>query len=448
MIRQNGLAVTEVISGSIVHQMGVEPGDRIMMINNQPVMDIIDYRFLSCDEHLTVSLIKGNGKRWLLDIKKEFEEDLGIGFGQDSLGKIRRCRNKCVFCFLAQMPVGMRKTLYFNDDDYRLSFLHGNFITLTNVNRQDMERIVTQRLSPLYISVHTTNPVLREKMLNNRQAARIMEQLTFLAGGNIQMHTQVVLCPGINDGSEFERTISDLYGLWPAVRSLALVPVGLTSYRDGLPPLRIFNRGKAQKLLTLVNKWQHRCYRQAGYPFVFASDEFYLLADVPFPPRKYYGDFPQTENGVGLVRLFLDEWAEIAKSLPEGVAFPRKITIVTGVSGKVVLSSVVERLNRIKNLEIKLERIVNRFFGEKITVAGLLTANDLYRALKGRDLGDLIIIPSVMLKPEDPIFLDDVHVTGFAQRLGVPVTVAKGPGELAAAVLGQAGTILACPSVF
>jgi putative radical SAM enzyme (TIGR03279 family) len=437
MARQSGMIIAGVISGGIAHQMGIEPGDRIIMINDRPVKDIIDYRFLTCDQKLAVLLIKRNGERWILDIEKEFEEDLGVDFWQDGLGRIRRCRNSCIFCFLAQMPGGMRKTLYFNDDDYRLSFIHGNFITLTNVSRQDLERIVTQRLAPLYISVHTTNPILREKMLNNRQAERIMEQLSFLARGNIQIHTQVVLCPEINDGPELERTISDLYSLWPAVRSLALVPVGLTRYRESLFPLRAFNREEARKVLTLVEKRQNMYRRQSGYPFVFASDEIYFLAGVPVPDQEHYGDFPQTENGVGLVRLFLDEWMEVAESLPEGIDSPRKVIIVTGVSGERVLSPVVERLNRVRNLKAMLCGIVNRFWGEKVTVAGLLTAGDLYDALVGSDLGDLVVIPSVMLKSADLVFLDDLRVSELSHRLGVPVAVVNGPRELAAVVLSK-----------
>jgi len=298
MARQSGMIIAGVISGGIAHQMGIEPGDRIIMINDRPVKDIIDYRFLTCDQKLAVLLIKRNGERWILDIEKEFEEDLGIDFGQDGLGRIRRCRNSCIFCFLAQMPGGMRKTLYFNDDDYRLSFIHGNFITLTNVSRQDLERIVTQRLAPLYISVHTTNPILREKMLNNRQAERIMEQLSFLARGNIQIHTQVVLCPEINDGPELERTISDLYSLWPAVRSLALVPVGLTRYRESLFPLRAFNREEARKVLTLVEKRQNMYRRQSGYPFVFCPAMKSIFWPVfLFLIKNITGTFPKRKMG-------------------------------------------------------------------------------------------------------------------------------------------------------
>lgn len=435
MAIKNSMKVMEVIPGSIGEQMGVQPGDGIMAINNRPVRDIIDYRFLTCEAELTVSLVKGNSEEWILDIEKDFDDDLGLVFKNDGLGRIKRCRNKCVFCFLAQLPEGMRKTLYFNDDDYRLSFFHGNFVTLTNVSRQDLKRIVDRRLSPLYISVHTTNPLLREKMLNNKQAGNIMKQLAFLAAGDIQMHAQAVLCPGINDGPELKRTIGDLYSLWPATHSLALVPVGLTRYRKELFPLDAYNKKEAQKVLETVKIWQDRCLRQSGYPFVFAGDEFYLLAGAQPPGNKYYADFPQTENGVGLARIFLNEWAKVSENLPQKLNYSRKMTIATGISGEQALGPVVERLNRIRNLNIRLCGIVNRFFGEKITVAGLLTAQDLYEGLKGSDLGDCLVIPSVMLRSDDQIFLDNLQVSQLAGRLGVPVAVAKGPQELVEIIL-------------
>lgn len=434
---QEGLTVEKVSPGGIAHQLGVEPGDRVIRINGQPVRDIIDYRFLSCSEKLNVLLVKAGGEKWLLAVEKDYEEGLGVEFGPNELGRIRRCRNRCIFCFLDQMPKGMRDTLYFNDDDYRLSFIQGNFVTLTNVTGRDLERIAGQRLSPLYISVHATNPVLRAKMLNNPRAKKIMEQLAYLAGAGIQMHTQVVLCPGINDGPELARTIGDLYGLWPAVRSVAVVPVGLTRYRNDLYPLRTYTKQEAQKVIALVKKWQRACRRRGGNPFVFAGDEFYLLAGEPIPPAKDYAGFPQAENGIGLVRLFLDEWAKAAGKLPARLPAPRKVTLVTGKLGEQVLKPVAERLNKMENLTVRLVGITNRFFGEKVTVAGLLTARDLLSALAGRDPGDLLIIPAVMLREEDGLFLDDVPFLEFARRLGFPVAKARGPEELCRQLTGS-----------
>lgn len=427
---QEGLTIEKVFPGGIAHQLGVAPGDRIVRINGQPVRDIIDYRFLCCSQKLNILLAKPGDENWLLDIEKDFEDDLGLAFGPNELGRVRRCRNKCVFCFLDQMPPGMRKTLYFNDDDYRLSFTRGNFITLTNVRRPDLERIAAQRLSPLYISVHATNPVLRAKMMGNPRAQKIIAQLNYLARAGITMHAQAVLCPGINDGPELARTIGDLFGLWPAARSLAVVPVGLTRYRDNLYPLRTYNKEEAQKVITLVEKWQRACRKKCGYPFVFASDEFYLLAGEPVPSAREYADFPQVENGVGLVRRFFDEWVRVAKKLPSGLLYPRKVTIATGKLGAQVLEPILSGLNRVENLEVQLIGVTNRFFGEKVTVAGLLTAADLLSALAGKDLGELLIIPAVMLREEDDLFLDDVLLGEFARRLGAPVAKAKGPAEL------------------
>lgn len=425
-----GLTIAKVFPGSIAHQLGVAPGDRIVRINGRPVRDIIDYRYLCDNEKLNILLVKPGGENWLLDIEKNYEDRLGVEFGPGELGRIMRCRNRCIFCFLDQMPKGLRSTLYFNDDDYRLSFTQGNFVTLTNVGRRDFLRIAEQRLSPLYVSVHAANPALRVKMLNNPRAGKIMEQLGYLARAGIQVHAQAVLCPGINDGPELARTIGELFGLWPAVRSLAVVPVGLTRYRDNLYPLRPYNKEEARQVLAVVEKWQRACKKRAGHPFVFAADEFYFLAGEAVPARKDYAGFPQVENGVGLTRLFLDEWARAARKLPPRLAAPRKVTLATGRLGERVLKPVVERLNQVENLYVQLVGIENSFFGEKVTVAGLLTAKDLLSALAGRDLGELLVIPSVMLREEDDLFLDDVPLAEFARRLGVPVAKAKRARDL------------------
>ncbi|HAU31298.1 MAG: hypothetical protein XD78_1953 [Desulfotomaculum sp. 46_296] len=431
------MIIEEVIPGGIADQLGVEPGDRLKSINCEFVRDILDYRFLACAETISVLLIKESGEEWLLEIEKDYEEDLGICFKQEGLGRIKRCRNNCIFCFLAQMPKGMRKTLYFNDDDYRLSFLHGNFITLTNLSKRDLERIVKLRLTPLYISVHTTNAALRNKMLNNPNSGKIMEQLTFLAQGGIRMHTQAVVCPGINDGPELQKTIGDLYSLWPAVNSLAVVPVGLTRYRDGLFPLQGFTREKARDVLALVEKLQKWCLKQGGYPFVFAGDEFYLAAGLEFPVAFRYGGFPQTENGVGLARLFIDEWVKTSKKLPEELPAPVSATIITGAAGQKLLVPVVERLNRVKNLKVNLRVIENSFFGEKVTVAGLLTPDDVYSTLKDTELGDVVVIPSMMLKKDEPVFLDGSRVKDLAGKLEANVALADGPRGIVEAIFSD-----------
>lgn len=427
---QQGLVVESVANDSIAAELGVEPGDVIAEIGGHPVRDIIDYRFYICDEELSITLLKSNGEEWILDIEKDFDDDLGIDFGLGGIGNTRRCQNRCMFCFVDQMPPNLRKTLYVKDDDYRLSFLQGNFITLSNLGQNELERIARQRLSPLYVSVHTTNPRLREKVLNNSKAGRIMEQINYLAQAGIEMHTQVVLCPGVNDGAELERTVRDLSSLWPAVRSLAVVPVGLTAYRQGLFPLRTFNREEAREIIAKIKGWQEACRFEFEYPWVFASDEFYLIADVSVPPAKDYADFPQTENGVGLVRLFLDDWQSAAKTLPASLEKPMRVTVATGILGSKVLATVIKRLNLVNNLQVELAVIENKFFGPMVTVAGLLTGSDLKRGLQDKQLGQLLIIPSVMLRSGELVFLDDVTVEELSDYLKTPVVVAEGPEDL------------------
>ncbi|MDD4335658.1 MAG: DUF512 domain-containing protein, partial [Desulfotomaculaceae bacterium] len=308
-MKRRGLKIYMVEPGSIAEELGVAVGDRVTAINGAPVLDLIDFRFLAADELLFIDLKKADGEEWVLEVEKDFDQDLGINFGAGGFGPVIKCINKCVFCFVDQMPPGMRRTLYVKDDDYRLSFWNGNFITLTNLSENKLKRIARQRLGPLYISVHTTNPVLREKMLGSSRAGSIMEQLRFLAEAGIEMHTQVVLCPGLNDAAELERTAGDLISLWPAVKSLAVVPVGLTRFREDLYSLAAFTPEKARALLRWIHTRQKELITGYKHPFIFASDEFYLLAEEPVPAAERYDGFPQLENGVGLTRLFLNEWA-------------------------------------------------------------------------------------------------------------------------------------------
>ncbi|OAT86408.1 DUF512 domain-containing protein [Desulfotomaculum copahuensis] len=433
---ENGLAVSAVAPGGIAAELGVAPGDRVTEINGRPVNDIIDYRFLTGDEEITVTLVKPGGEEWLLEIEKDFDEGLGLEFAGGGLGATRRCQNRCLFCFVDQMPPGLRDTLYVKDDDFRLSFLQGNFITLTNLRSGELERIVRQRLSPLYISVHTTNPALREKMMRHPAAGKIMAQLRFLAENGIAVHTQVVLCPGLNDGAELDRTFAGLRALWPAVRSIALVPVGLTGHRRGLFALRTFTPPEAAAVLNRVRRWQEDCLARCGDPLVYASDEFYLTAGEPVPPVESYGEFPQTENGVGLTRLFLDEWAQAAKELPAALPDERVVSVATGMLGEKVLAPAVADLNRISGLQVRLHAVPNRLLGPTVTVAGLLSGGDLLKELSGRPTGRLLIIPDVMLRHDGRVFLDDLTVDDLSRRLGLPVAVAGGPRELAGLAVG------------
>lgn len=424
-----GLKIFMVEPGSIADELGLEAGDRVTAINGSPVRDLIDFRYLEADELLSIDVKKTGGDEWLLEVEKDFDQDLGIDFGGDGFGPTLRCGNKCVFCFVDQMPPGMRRTLYVKDDDYRLSFWSGNFITLTNLSANKLKRIARQRLSPLYISVHTTNPELREKMLGSARAGAIMEQLRFLAEAGIEMHTQVVLCPGLNDAGELERTARDLASLWPAVRSLAVVPVGLTRFRENLYPLDLFNPEKARGLVRWIHARQKEFLTRFKHPFIFASDEFYLLAGEPVPGADKYDGFPQIENGVGLARLFMDEWAEVEGGLPDQAA-KQAIVLVTGVLGAKMLGPVAARLNKVSGLQVSVKAVENEYFGKQVTATGLVTGSDILARVAPGEAGDLLVVPSVMLKKGESVFLDDVKLEDLAGRLKSAVAVVSGPRQL------------------
>jgi len=430
-VKQGGLTVSKVLDDGIAQEMGLEQGDSLVSINGHRVIDVLDYYFYSKDYFIDIVLKKANGESWQLEIEKDYDQDLGVEFSSTGLEKINRCVNKCLFCFVDQMPEGMRETLYIKDDDYRLSFLQGSFITLTNATEKDLKRIAGLRLSPLYVSVHATNPDLRKKIMGSPRASEIVRQLEYLTSNGIEVHTQAVLCPGINDGAEMDRTVSDLVQLWPGVKSLAVVPVGLTGSREGLFPIKKFTREEALVTVRKVKAWQDRCLKDFNYPFVFASDEFYLLAGTNIPARSRYGDFPQTENGVGLTRLFLDQWSRVKKSIPPRSASPIKVLLVTGLLGEIVLQPVLTYLNSIENLKVGALAIKNSFFGEMVTVSGLLTGNDILKEMARIKSYDLIILPSSVLKKDSGVMLDGISPEEIEALAGVPVRVAEGPFELA-----------------
>lgn len=418
-----GARVDNIEPGGIAEEVGIEPGDVITAIDGQPLEDLIDFRYLCADENIELEVVKTNGEVWSVEIEKDIDEDLGLTLSGATFDYIRPCANKCLFCFVDQMPQGMRETLYIKDDDYRLSFLQGNFVTLTNLKPADTDRILRMRLSPLYVSVHTTNPELRRQMLGSKNAVKIMDQLKHLAAGGISFHTQVVLCPGYNDGPELDHTIRELSGLYPAVLSIAIVPVGLTKERANLPTLHMVTKEEARDIIAQARPWQERFNKNFGEALLYLADEIYLLAGAEIPSADHYAGFPQTENGVGLTRLFYDSFAEEAIRLPEGVAPAKRVTFVTGVSGEQVLKPVAERLNRVHNLSVAVKAIPNRFFGETVTVAGLLTGQDVAAELKGQNLGDLVLVPSVMCKRDEMVFLDGMKPEELAKQLGVRVEV-------------------------
>lgn len=429
-MKYRGLTVSSVMDGSIAKEAGLEKGDALITINGRAIADILDYCFHIREKLVNIEVLKESGERWDLEVEKDGEEDLGVEFKSTGLENITRCGNKCIFCFVDQMPEGMRDTLYIKDDDYRLSFLQGSFITLTNMSSHDFKRVAGLRLSPLYVSVHTTNPELRASITGNKRAGNVLKDLRSLIENGIEVHAQAVICPGINDREELERTVSDLAGLWPGVRSLAVVPVGLTAKRKGLFQIRRFGPDEASLVVSSVRGWQDGCLKKFDYPFVFAGDEFYLTAGAQIPASRRYADFPQIENGVGLTRIFRDHWAGAKRRLPKRSAKPLKIKLITGLLGEKVIKPVVSDLNRIINMQAEAVAVKNEFFGEMVTVAGLLTGGDILKYSEKLKEGDMVILPGSVLRKGSGTLLDDMTPGDLSETLGVPVETAEGPGEL------------------
>lgn len=431
------LTIHEVAPGSPAVRAGVAPGSLLVSLNGRPVQDALELRFAETAKRVELVWRDGDGTEHRARLQKP--EDLPLGLEVDPL-KMRACNNKCAFCFAHQNARGMRRALSFKDDDYRYSFLNGNFATLTNLSQADMDRIVEQRLSPLYISVHATDWALRNQILGNPKAPNILEQIAFFAAGRISMHTQVVLCPGINDGEHLARSLEDLVRFHPFVQTVALVPVGLTQYRERLPVLKSPDPDYARALLAWAEPWRRRFLTELGTRFAFPSDEFYLLAGRPFPGGRTYEGYPQLGNGVGGCRKFLDEFRRLARRLPLTVSPARRFSVITGVLAIPILQGAIERLNQINGLTVELIPLVNEFFGGSVTCAGLLTGTDIVKTLdRLRDrLGDAILIPSVALKVDEDIFLDDLRLHDLGTHLGRPVMkVEATPRGLVSTVLDQ-----------
>jgi len=424
--------ISGVIPGSIGAELGVEKGDFLISINGIVPQDLIDYRYLSADEYIDVEIEKPDRQRIVLEIEKDADEDLGLVFTQDTFDGMKRCKNKCIFCFVDQMPPNLRDSLYIKDDDYRLSLLYGNFITLTNMKEADLQRIMEMHISPIYISVHSTEPEIRKRMLNNPQAGKLISIMTRLAEAGIEMHTQVVLCPGINDGEHLAETIATLQNFWPQVKSVAVVPVGITKYQKN-PLLRSYTPSEAKIIIRDVTWRQEEFKSKINSNFVFLADEFYLLAGEEIPSYDHYEGFPQIENGVGLVRYFWHDFQKAAPKLPQALKNKKKFFIVTGISGGPVLEPIIQRLNEIKNLEVNLIKISNDFFGRTVTVTGLLTGHDLILGLeewrKEEEEVPEIFISSTMLKYGADVFLDNTKVSQVAARLNCKINVLEPKGE-------------------
>lgn len=428
-MNKKGHVISRIVSGSIAQELELEVGDRLIAINNKEIEDVFDYQYLIEDEYILMVVGKVNGEEWELEIEKDFGEDIGIEFENGLMDDYKSCHNKCVFCFIDQMPEGMRDTLYFKDDDSRLSFLQGNYVTLTNMSEKDINRIIEYKLSPINISFQTTNPELRCKMLHNRFAGDALKKVDRLFEAGIEMNGQIVLCKGMNDGKELDRSISDLIKYIPHLKSVSVVPVGLTKFRDKLEPLEPFSKEDSSAVLKQIHRWQDKIYKNYGTHFVHAGDEWYIMAEEEFPDSANYDGYIQLENGVGMVKLLLEEFEAAFKGL-EGDDKKRFVSIATGVSAYPYIKKIAEKLNvKFPNLTVQVYRIINHFFGPRITVSGLLTGQDLISQLKGKDLGDKLLLPCNVLRSGEDVFLDDITLTEFENTLQVKTDIVKSSGR-------------------
>ncbi len=419
---ESGITIEKVEPGSIAEELDIDPGDRLLAINGNPIQDIIDFGYYSGDEELLLEIEKADGDIWEIELMREEGESLGILFESP---KPLSCSNSCLFCFVDQLPKGLRRSLYVKDEDYRLSFLYGNFVTLSSLGREEVQRICEQRLSPLYISVHATEPDLRAKLLGNLECPPVLDLLTELASSGIVMHTQVVLCPGLNDGSHLERTVRDLAALFPQIASLAVVPLGLTRFRESLPKLQPITRDYASEFLAAWQPLAHELATKLGTPFLFFADEFYIKAEQSFPPLSEYGDLPQIENGVGMIPLFLDEAEDVLDSAEPMIE--KVVAVVTGESPFPYLEEFLVRLAEKTRVVFRVVPVRNSLFGDSVTVTGLVPGKDILKIVRGGGLEDVdvVLIPDVMLKEGEGVFIDDVTLDELRDALGILVEVCE-----------------------
>jgi putative radical SAM enzyme (TIGR03279 family) len=407
------LLIEGVAPGSIADEFELQAGDHLLAVNGHRLRDLIDYSYYtSSEQELLLEIARADGEIWELEVEREVGEPLGLTFAPPPA---QHCRNNCIFCFVHQLPRGLRKPLYVKDEDYRLSFLNGNYVTLANITKVELSRIIEQRLSPLYISVHATNPELRQKLLGKQGIPPILDQLQVLAAARITLHTQVVLCPGINDGPALERTVFDLAALYPAVQSLAIVPLGLTRHRRGLPQLQAVDTEYAKAFITEWGPRTRALKKSLGEPFLFLADEFYLKAGLPLPPLREYGDLPQIENGVGMVPLFLRDAARVVKAARRIGDF--RVTVITGVSSFAFVGEFLTQLGEKTGLTIVPLAVENHLFGKSVTVSGLVSGNDIVAALSGVEVGRALLVPDVMLKEGEGMFLDDLPLEDLGKEL-------------------------------
>lgn len=429
--------ISEVQKGSPAFYAGIKAGDTLISLNGEEIVDVLDYRFYQNDRKVKIEFLNAKGRLKAKTVKKNAEDELGLTFETYLMDKQRSCKNKCVFCFIDQLPKGMRQSLYFKDDDSRLSFLFGNYITLTNLTEHEISRIIKMHISPVNISVHTTNPELRVQMMKNKHAGEVLGVIDRLNEAGIGMNCQLVLCPDYNDGEELEKTLADLTAK-ENIGCIAAVPVGLTKHREGLPELKPFDKERALKTVEILERFGEETKKATGQRKVFASDEFYILAEKPIPEADFYEDFLQLENGVGLWALLKSE-ASSAIEDAEVLENERTVSIATGVSAYPLIAEIVDKLKKkCHNLTVNVYPIKNEFFGEQITVSGLITGGDILNQLEGKKLGDELLIPSSMLRHENDLFLDDMHIDTLGERLGVKITAVNNDGyELVYNILGK-----------
>ena len=422
--------ITNVLSGSIAEELGIRQGDFLLCINDMQIEDIFDYRYLINDGEILVLIEKPDGEEWEFEIEKEENEDLGLEFAESLMDGYKSCQNKCIFCFIDQMPKGMRETLYFKDDDSRLSFLQGNYLTLTNMKDADIDRMIRYRMEPVNISIHTTDQKLRCMMLNNRFAGELLQKMERFKQAGLRMNGQIVLCKGINDGVKLEESIKTLTGYLPYLQSLSVVPVGLTKFREGLYPLLPFEKKDAAEVLAAIHKWQEHCMKKHQTHFVHASDEWYLLAEQKLPEAARYDGYLQLENGVGMERLLEDEFYEALNAVSCGPQTKKKITVATGTLAAPLIETLCgEFMRKFPNVKIQVIPIRNEYFGERITVSGLLTGRDIVGQLKGKSLGEKLLLPCNLLRSGEEVFLDDMTLTELKNALQVKTDIVKSSGQ-------------------
>jgi len=427
--------ISRILQGSIGEELGFEIGDAIVAINGERPRDLIDYQYLCTEEELTIEVLDKHGETHHIELEKDYDDNLGLEFETALFDGLIQCNNRCPFCFIDQQPPGKRESLYLKDDDYRLSFLYGSYLTLTNLTQREWDRIAQMRLSPLYVSVHATEPDLRSKLLKNPRAGKILEQLQWFQDHHLQIHAQVVVCPEINDGIHLERTLRDLakfhQGDLPTVLSAAVVPVGLTRFRPQEDELIPVSTEKAQSIIQQVQPLQKEFHQALGTNFAWLADEWFLIGRQALPPASHYEDYPQLGNGVGSIRQFIQEFQTVAQTmLPSQINSPRQLTWVVGNAVEIAFQPLVEQLNCVSGLNVELAPCRSNYWGQEITVTGLLTGEDLLTTLQGKDLGDGILLPSLMLKDHDTRFLDDLTLETVSQKLGISIFPVTGIAHL------------------